>query len=309
MTGYWIRHRALLSIILSAVIAVIAGLLFVFPFVSQIADNYNSQSVYKNTSIDFIAPEPSFEQIIELPGSNGIDKVFPFFLTKTAVNAGGKTRTTTVLLSDRFENTDITMYNSKRLIKKSDSDFDNPILVDWQFCKDTSTDIGDAVSFSIGDTTAEYKIYAIYETNSIYENGAIIAQLSTEQKEAIVQKSQNNGYSGMYYPQSFALVVSGMPAHEGSVFRRGLQHLSGRFRGIFRHGREPPHAVFVDAGGDTAYVGADIGQHVPGQQDHAAGTVVLSAQFGMDSGSKQGLARRQQIFKHLSTPFSQGRSL
>ena len=202
MTGYWIRHRALLSIILSAVIAVIAGLLFVFPFISQMADNYNSQSVYKNTSIDFIAPEPSFEQINELSGSNGIDKVFPFFLTKTAVNAGGKSRTTTVLLSDRFETVDITMYNSKRLIKKSGTDFDNPILVDWQFCKDTSTDIGDTVSFSIGDTTAEYKIYAIYETNSIYETGAILAQLSTEQKEAIVQKSQNNGYSGMYISAS-----------------------------------------------------------------------------------------------------------
>ena len=202
MTGYWIRHRALLSIILSAVIAVVAGLLFVFPFITQVADNYNSQSVYKNTNIDFIAPEPSFEQISELPGSNGIDKVFPFFLTKTSVTAGGKSRTTTVLLSDSFENVDITMYNGKRLIRKSGSEYDNPILVDWQFCKDTSTDIGDTVSFSIGDTTAEYKIYAIYETNSIYENGAILAQLSTEQKDAIVQKSQNNGYSGMYISAS-----------------------------------------------------------------------------------------------------------
>lgn len=94
------------------------------------------------------------------------------------------------------------MYNSKRLIKKSDFEFDNPILVDWQFCKDTSTNIGDTVSFSIGDTTVEYKIYAIYETNSIYENGAILAQISTEQKEAIAQKSQNNGYSGMYISAS-----------------------------------------------------------------------------------------------------------
>lgn len=88
-----------------------------FPFISQIADNYNSQSVYKNTNIDFIAPEPSFEQISELPGSNGIDKVFPFFLTKTAVNAGGNSRTTTVLLSDRFENVDITIAcNFRRLV-------------------------------------------------------------------------------------------------------------------------------------------------------------------------------------------------
>lgn len=202
MNGYWSRHRAILSILLSAVVAVITGLLFVFPFVSQTADNYNSQSVYKNTSVDFIAPEPSFEQVNELPGSNGVDKVFPFFMTRTSVTAGGKSRTTTVLLSDRFENVDITMYNDKRIIKQSESDFDNPILVDWQFCKDTSTDIGDTVLFSIGDTNAEYKIYAIYETNSIYENGAILAQISSEQKEMIVQKSQNNGYSGMYISAS-----------------------------------------------------------------------------------------------------------
>lgn len=198
MTSYWIRHRALLSILRSAVIAFIAVLLFVFPFILQTAENYNSQSVYKNTSIDFIAPEPSFEQINELPGNNGIDKVFPFFMTKTSVTAGEKSRTTTVLLSDRFENVDITMYNDKRIIKQSESDFDTPILVDRQFCKGTSTDIGDTISFSIGDTTAEYKICAIYETNSIYENGAILAPISSEQKETIVQKSQNNGYSGMY---------------------------------------------------------------------------------------------------------------
>lgn len=198
MRGYWIRHRLLFTLLLSAAIALITVLLFVFPFISQQADNYNSQSVYKNTNIDFIAPEPSFEQVNDIPGTNGIDKVFPFFLTKTMVNAGGTSRTTTVLLSDRFQNVDMTMYNSKRLIKKSTSEFDNPILVDWQFCRDTSANIGDTVSFSIGGETVEYKIYAIYETNSIYEGGAILAQISREQTDFIKQNSQNNGYSGMY---------------------------------------------------------------------------------------------------------------
>lgn len=202
MTGYWIRHRVILSIVMSAVTALMSGLLFVFPFVSQTAEYYNSQSIYKNSDIDFIAPEPSFEQVSELPGSNGIDKVFPYFLTKTSVNVGGKSRTTTVLLSDNPKNTDITMYNDRRLIKKSDTDFDNPILADWQFCKDTSTDIGDTVSFTIGDNTAEYRIYAIYETNSIYENGAIFAPISSELKDAIALKSRNSGYSGMYISAS-----------------------------------------------------------------------------------------------------------
>lgn len=202
MTGYWIRHRSLLSLIMGVSIALTAVLLFVFPFISQQADNYNSQSVYKNTSIDFIAPEPSFNQINELSGNYGVDKLFPFFLTKTSVNVNDNSRTTTVLLSDQFQNVDMTMYNSNRLIEQSDIKYDNPILVDWQFCKDTAADIGDTVSFSIGDTTVEYKVYAIYETNSIYEGGAILAQLNTELKDSIVQNAQNNGYSGMYISAS-----------------------------------------------------------------------------------------------------------
>ncbi len=39
-------------------VALIAGLLFVFPNISKQASSYNIQSIYKNTSIDFIVPEP-----------------------------------------------------------------------------------------------------------------------------------------------------------------------------------------------------------------------------------------------------------
>lgn len=202
MTGYWLRHRALLSMIFSIVVAVISVLLFVFPFIYQNAEKYNSQSIYKNSEIDFVAPEPSFEQINEFSNANGIDRIFPFFMTKTPVNVKGISRTTTILLSDKFENIDITMYNENRLIKKSSAEWENPILVDWQFCKDTSADIGDTISFAIGDSTTEYTIYAVYETNSLYEGGAILAQISTELKDSIAQKSNNNGYSGMYVSSS-----------------------------------------------------------------------------------------------------------
>lgn len=202
MTGYWIRHRLLYSIILSVVLAVVSVLLFVSPLITQKADDYNSQSLYKNTSIDFIAPEPSYDQIAELPGTNGIDKIFPFFLTKTSVKTGDSSRTTTVLLSDDFDNIDFTMYNSKRLIRKSDSDYENPILVDRQFCKDTSAEIGDTVSFTIGGASVEYKIYAIYETNSVYDGGAVLAKISKDQKNRIKENSQNNGYSGCYIAAS-----------------------------------------------------------------------------------------------------------
>lgn len=202
MGGYWIRHRLFLTLIVTAAVALITSFLFVYPAIMQQADSYNSQSIYKNTDIDFIAPEPSFEQVSDLPGTNGIDKVFPFYLTKTQVDVNGTSRTTTVLLSDQFQNVDLTMYNSARLIEKSSEEYDNALLVDWKFCHDTSAGIGDTVSFTIGGETTEFKVYAIYETNSIYDNGAVLAKITDEQKNAIAQQSSNNGYSGMYITAS-----------------------------------------------------------------------------------------------------------
>lgn len=198
MAGYWSRHRLLLSVILCFVTAIVAGLLFAFPYITQQASDYNAQSIYKNSEMDFIAPEPAYEQVVELTGNNGIDKVFPFYLTKTQVTVNGTSRTGTVLLSDQFQNIDITMYNDDRLIEKAAEEPSAPILVDWQFCHDTGAKIGDKVSLTINGTVSEFEVYAIYETNSIYDGGAIIAKISVEQADGIKNNSKNGGYSGIY---------------------------------------------------------------------------------------------------------------
>lgn len=198
MKGYWIRHRLIYTVLLSVAVALITIVLFVFPYISKQANLYNSQSMYKNTSVDFLVPEPSFEQVETLSGTNGIDKIFPFYMTKTQINVNGKSRTSTVLLSDQMENVDISMYNENRLIEKADMLYDNPILVDWQFCYDTSAEIGDTVSLSIAGKIMEYTIYAIYETNGLYDGGALLIEINDEMSTAINSNSKNSGYSGMY---------------------------------------------------------------------------------------------------------------
>lgn len=198
MKNYWARHRLLATVVLCIVSAVVAGLLFAFPYINQQASDYNSQSIYKNSEMDFIAPEPSYEQLTELSGSNGIEKAFPFFLTKTQVTVNGASRTTTVLLSDQFENVGITMYNDDRLIEKATGDLNNPIWVDWQFCYDTGAKVGDTVSFTMNGAAVEFSVAAIYETNTIYDGGAILAEISDEQVAGIKSNSKNNGYSGVY---------------------------------------------------------------------------------------------------------------
>lgn len=202
MKGYWVRHRLLPTIILGVVSAMVVGLLFAFPHITQQAGNYNAQSIYKNTEMDFIAPEPSYEQVTEFEGKNGVDKVFPFYLTKTQVSVNGKSRTTTVLLSDQFQNIDITMYNEARVIKKAATEVINPIYIDWQFAQDTGAKPGDKVSFTINGAAVEFQVYAIYETNTIYDGGAILAQITVEQVAGIRNNSANNGYSGIYISAS-----------------------------------------------------------------------------------------------------------
>ena len=198
MKGYWVRHRLLPTIILGVASAMVVGLLFAFPHITQQAGNYNAQSIYKNTEMDFIVPEPSYEQVRELEDKNGIGKVFPFYLTKTQVSVNDKSRTTTVLLSDQFQNVGITMYNEARVIEKATTEVINPIYIDWQFAQDTGAKPGDRVSFTINGATVEFQVYAIYETNTIYDGGAILAQITAEQADGIRSNSANNGYSGMY---------------------------------------------------------------------------------------------------------------
>lgn len=202
MGGYWLRHRFLPSMILALVVAGVTSLLFVFPNIEQKADAYNEQSIYKNSDMDFIAPEPSFNQISSLPGTEGIDKVFPFYLTRTGVEVNSKTRTTTVLLSDHFENVDVTMYNSNRRIDEYKGQVENPVYVDWKFCEETSAKIGDSISFSLNGNKVEYIIKAIYETNNIYDGGAILVEISKDQKEMIAANANSNGYSAMYVSAS-----------------------------------------------------------------------------------------------------------
>lgn len=202
MASYWMRHRLFISLIVVVLVAIMSSVLFMYPYVEQKSRVYNSQSVYNNSNIDFIVPEPSFGQVEEIEGTHGINKVFPYFLTKTGVNLNGKTRTTVVLLSDQFQNIDMTMYNSRRLIRIADEKYENPAYADWEFVNDTGASIGDYVSVTLGERVLEYRIYAIYETNSLYDGGALLVPMTEEIKVAISEKSKNNGYSGMYVSAS-----------------------------------------------------------------------------------------------------------
>ena len=198
MFNHWIRHRLCLSIAFAILLVLAIGFAFIRPYIYERAAEYNAQSLYRNTMIDFIIPEPSFEQVVQLPGSHGIQQIFSFFTTRTPVTVNGTSRTTMLLLADSFDAIDITMYNDARLIRRSEVPFDNPIFIDWQFANDTSARIGDIVFFTIGGVSTEYRVAAIYETNSVYDSGAIIVEINDAQISSILANGNVNGFSGAF---------------------------------------------------------------------------------------------------------------
>ena len=198
MFKYWIKNRFLLDLIVPCVLVLLMVFAFITPMYNGIGEATLTQSIYKNEKMDFDIPSPSFAQIEQLENESFIESVFPYYYTEVDVSVNGKTRETNIFFSDAMEKLGQTMYCSSRMIEKSNKDFENPILVDYQFVKDTGAKLGDTVSVTFGATKIDFQIAAIYETNTYYDGGAVMAYWGGLQKEAIMAMSPNLIYSGAY---------------------------------------------------------------------------------------------------------------
>ena len=198
MFKYWIKNRAILDLIVPCVLVLLVVFAFIAPMFDGIGEATLMQSIYKNEKLDFDIPSPSFEQIEQLENESFIESVFPYYYTEIDLSVNGKTRETNLFFSDAMDKLDQTMYCDFRLIEKSNADFENPILVDYQFVKDTGASLGDTVSLTLGVTEIDFQIAAIYETNTYYDGGAVMAYWGGSQKEAIMALSPNLTYSGAY---------------------------------------------------------------------------------------------------------------
>ena len=198
MIKYWIKNRFLLDLIFPCAFVLLIAFAFINPMFDSIGEATLMQSIYKNEKMDFDIPSPSFSQVKQLEQENFIESIFPYYYTETDVFVNSKERETNLFLSDSMDKLDQTMYCSSRLIEKSNKDFKNPILVDYQFLKDTGAALGETVFVTLGAMKIEFQIAAIYETNTYYDGGAIIAYWGGLQKEAIMAMSPNLTYSGAY---------------------------------------------------------------------------------------------------------------
>ena len=198
MFKYWVKNRLLFDIFTSIILIIISAFAFIAPMFANIGEARLMASLYESDKLDFDVPSPSYEQIALLEKESSIESVFPYFFTNTSVSVNGKTRDTNIFFSDAFNKLDQTMYCDSRLIEKASGNYSNPILVDYQFVLDTGVKLGSVISATFGVIKVEFQVSAIYETNTYYEGGAVLAKWEGAQKDAIMAVSPKLEYSGAY---------------------------------------------------------------------------------------------------------------
>lgn len=202
MFKYWVKNRILFDILIPIVLVIITAFAFLSPMFSNIGETRLMLSLYESENLDFDIPSPSYEQISQLEDESFIESIFPYFYTKVDLSVDGKTRETNLFFSDAFDKLDQTMYCQARLIEKSDQNYSNPILVDYEFIQDTGASLGSTVSVIFGTTKIDFQVSAIYETNTYYEGGAAMAKWEGLQKDTIMAISPKLVYSGAYVQAS-----------------------------------------------------------------------------------------------------------
>lgn len=200
MIRYWVKNKLLISAILLIILVSIICVVFLNANIRNLSNAYNEVSIFEGSSINFDVPSPSKDQITDLLAISHIDTVIPYYYTtKTVRYSSDGLSSVGVLLFDNFDNIELTMYNSSRIIQKSNVYSNNPILVDYEFILSTGLKLGDIVQIDFGGSLVSFTINAIYETNSYYNSNSILGLWQGDQKsntESSLGKELN--YSGAY---------------------------------------------------------------------------------------------------------------
>ena len=89
-----------LGTLIVLLVACLCSSVFVKGNLEQAAKKNSFESIYVNTTIDYIVPGPSYSQVDELENTsgNGINTVTPYYETTTSVGIGGRSINGTSIL-------------------------------------------------------------------------------------------------------------------------------------------------------------------------------------------------------------------
>ena len=192
------RCYLLLGTIIMLFVSCFCSFVFVKGNLEQAAKKNSFESIYVNTTIDYIVPGPSNSQIDELESTdgNGIKAVTPYYETTTAIDINGRTVNGTSIIFPFAEKMNYTPYGFARITSGAKDLKGGEAVVDKAYLDKVGCGIGDSVLISIGDQEYTFRITSVAETNTYYNNGTIALIL----KEDVSHQIEEAGikYSAAY---------------------------------------------------------------------------------------------------------------
>ena len=202
MKKIWGKYYLLLGTILMVTLSAICSVAFVKSNVRQIQDKMSFESIYTDTSIDFIVPGPSYTQVKELENDkdNGIAAVTPYYETSVGLRINDNNAFGTTIIMPSSDKLQYTPYGASRIISGDKNVTVGDAIADKVFAANNNIKIGDTAVLDISDEEYPFTVRSIAESNTYYNNGTIAVVLTDEQNEQL----QANGvkYSAAYVSAS-----------------------------------------------------------------------------------------------------------
>ena len=188
----------LLGTIIMLLVAYLCSLLFVKGNLEQTARKSSFESIYANTTIDYIVPGPSYSQVDELENTsgNGINTVTPYYETTTSVEIGGRSINGTSILFPIAEKMQYTPYGAARITSGATETKGGDAVADQAYIDRYACAIGDVVTISIAGQDYTFTISSIAEENTYYNSGTIALILTTEEARQLEESGIK--YSAAY---------------------------------------------------------------------------------------------------------------
>ena len=165
----------LLGTIIMLLVSCLCSFIFIKGNLEQAAQKNSFESVYVNTSIDFIVPGPSNSQIEELENTigNGIKAITPYYETTTTIDINGSSINGTTILFPFAGKMEYTPYGPARITSGATELKGGDAIVDQTYIEKNGCSINDKVSISIAGQDYTFQITSIAETNTYYTSGTI----------------------------------------------------------------------------------------------------------------------------------------
>lgn len=181
MRAKWRKYYLFICTIIIVVFSFLGSLAFLRTNLLQRQEKYEFESIYKNTSIDFIIPSPSYEQVFELQNdSTGIERIVPFYETTTEVKSDGKICVGKTQIFNTVEWLDITPYGSERMVHRFSNVQPGTAIVDKKFATMNNCMEGSVLEIQIREKAYKFNVVGIAENNPYINEGSVAMFLTEE---------------------------------------------------------------------------------------------------------------------------------